>query len=598
MPKLKKILNYVLFFLTPLFITAVVMRNYQITTFKAWMLNYYMYLTLLFVLLTLSDSMWLSAAVMTMLGAVVYVFNYEIALFRGAPIVPTDIFSAGTALNVSANYKPVFNVEILLSVVGALLWIGLLFAMRQKRTKKRLLWGCITLAMVLACHFGIGTYFEVNDPKTWKYEKYDTALSNKRFGVLPTFWMNSKEMSIDKPEGYSKERAEEILSEYTAGYATYDDTAVQPNVIAVMNESFADLSAVYELDTSEEILPNYHALQQNAIKGNLLTSIYGGNTCISEFEFLTGMTGGIFSEDTIQYTQCVTKPVNSLADDFKSQGYKTIGMHPFWKNSWRRDAVYPLLGFDEAIFAENFDKSVEKGSNLLGKPQFGDYEYIRGYLSDSECYNKIERIFEDKTDNSDNERLFLFNVTMQNHGGYDYNKDDFTATMTATSDVTDTDKNRDKLNQYLTLARESDKALGELIDYFKNYDEPTVIVFFGDHQPNLNFTKNNRDEFDFLNKNAKYVVPYFIWTNYDIEAKNVDLTSPAYLSLIMKQVCNMPLTRFDAMREELMKKYPVLNARFAIDSDGNRIDVEDIDDELYDNYKIVEYGMTYNEVTP
>jgi phosphoglycerol transferase MdoB-like AlkP superfamily enzyme len=295
----------------------------------------------------------------------------------------------------------------------------------------------------------------------------------------------------------------------------------------------------------------------------------------------------------------VTKPVNSLADDFKAQGYKTIGLHPFWQNSWRRDAVYPLLGFDEAIFADNFDKPVKKGSSLSGKPKFGDYEYIRGYLSDSECYKKIERTFEDK---DEDEKLFLFNVTIQNHGGYDYNKDDFTADISALSDVTDTDKKSARLNQYLTLAHNSDKALGELIDYFKSYDEPTVIVFFGDHQPNLSFTRNINEDFtaltDNLSKDSKYVVPYFVWANYDIEQKDVPLSSPAYLSLIMKQVCNMPLTKLDVMREELMQSYPVLNARCAVDSDGNRVNVSDIDDELYNNYKIIEYGMTYDGVTP
>ena len=36
---------------------------------------------------------------------------------------------------------------------------------------------------------------------------------------------------------------------------------------------------------------------------------------------------------------------------------------------------------------------------------------------------------------------------------------------------------------YLSLLRESDNALRELCEYFKTYDDKTIILFFGDHQP-------------------------------------------------------------------------------------------------------------------
>lgn len=40
-----------------------------------------------------------------------------------------------------------------------------------------------------------------------------------------------------------------------------------------------------------------------------------------------------------------------------------------------------------------------------------------------------------------------------------------------------------KVDQYLSLIKKSDTALQELIEYYSQVDEPTIICIFGDHQP-------------------------------------------------------------------------------------------------------------------
>ena len=42
-----------------------------------------------------------------------------------------------------------------------------------------------------------------------------------------------------------------------------------------------------------------------------------------------------------------------------------------------------------------------------------------------------------------------------------------------------------KAEQYLTLANKSDEAFQMLVDYFSEYEEPTIILMFGDHQPSV-----------------------------------------------------------------------------------------------------------------
>ena len=55
----------------------------------------------------------------------------------------------------------------------------------------------------------------------------------------------------------------------------------------------------------------------------------------------------------------------------------------------------------------------------------------------------------------------------------------------------------------------TDRALEEL-------DEPTLVIFFGDHQPELgsDFSQAVLDESDPF---AQYTTPYLIWANYPLE---------------------------------------------------------------------------------
>ena len=47
------------------------------------------------------------------------------------------------------------------------------------------------------------------------------------------------------------------------------------------------------------------------------------------------------------------------------------------------------------------------------------------------------------------------------------------------------EKHYPETEQYLSIMHASDEALRELITYFETVEEPTLIVFFGDHQPSV-----------------------------------------------------------------------------------------------------------------
>lgn len=203
-----------------------------------------------------------------------------------------------------------------------------------------------------------------------------------------------------------------------------------------MNESFADLSVIshYGFETTEEVTPFFDSMDTNVIKGYALSSVFGAKTPDSEWEFLTGNSMAFLPSGSVPYQQYMSKKPYSLVSTLKERGYSCISMHPYYASGWSRNKVYPLLGFDESLFIDDFDQT-----NIM-----------REYITDQELYNKIIDQYEAKTSD---EKLFILGVTMQNHGGYTDYYDNFQNTINL--------KNHyfSDVNQYLSLIHESDKAL-------------------------------------------------------------------------------------------------------------------------------------------
>ena len=174
-----------------------------------------------------------------------------------------------------------------------------------------------------------------------------------------TFAMDLKFVAVDKPDGYSRQKAKELLDSYVG---TDDNTAITdksdyPNIIVVMDEAFSDLSVLGGFDTNTDYMPFVHSLEkgnENTITGYLNTSVCGGNTADTEFEFLTGNTMAFLPNGSIPYQQYIKSRTPSLAGYLKSLGYATYAQHPYQASGWNRDKEYPLHGFDNLDFMEDY----------------------------------------------------------------------------------------------------------------------------------------------------------------------------------------------------------------------------------------------------
>lgn len=201
-------------------------------------------------------------------------------------------------------------------------------------------------------------------------------------------------------------------------------------------------------------------------------------------------------------------------------------MHPGERTSWQRNLAYPKLGFDNFKCEEDLDVPVTTE---------------HGYISDATSFEQIIWEFEQK---EPGQPLFLFNVTIQNHGSYTVA--DYPAEVT----VTDYPGQFPKAEQYLTLANKSDEAFQMLVDYFSTYEEPTIILMFGDHQPSveqefLDLVYNVGDDGMSMEEYMrKYEVPYLIWANYDLPQMELPTTSLNFLGQQLLRLAGIETTGY------------------------------------------------------
>ena len=494
--------------------------------------------------------------------------DHYVTVFRGTPVLLSDIFAIGTAKNVASNYSVPVEFSVLVTVgIAAVFCIAVWRVRRPASAPRR--WQFAACSLLLACWLG-GYELAGQSFGFWQ--------GNLEYSEWYYFCRTAENAIVQRPEGYSAEAVEQVAAAYPG-----EEGEMRPNIIVIMNESFADLRTVGNFETNEDYMPYFRSLQQqeNVISGELLVSTFGGGMATTEFEVLTGDTMAFLPFGTSPYQMYVKGETPGLVSGLKQQGYQTVAMHPYRASSWNRQEVYARFGFDEQLYEDDFA---------------ADAGRLRGYISDRADYQKIIELYEQK---QPGEPLFLFNVTMQNHGGYEPTDDPaFEERIHLTGEY---EGKYPQVDQYLSLVKYSDEALEELIGYFSAVDEPTAIVFFGDHQPNvtsafyddlLGTTDAERSR---LEKQARMDTPFFIWANYDIaEAQDVQI-SANYLSAYALDALGCSTSGYDQLRLALREKIPLMNSYGYYTVDERWHDAETAADRTaLSDYRIAQYAQLFD----
>lgn len=330
---------------------------------------------------------------------------------------------------------------------------------------------------------------------------------------------------------------------------------IKPHIIIIMSESFWDVNLL-DVEFSKDPLSNFRTLQEESFYGNIYVPVFGGGTANTEYEVLTGMTLKNFPYDWyVVYREAIHEPTPSLATILKTHGYHTVALHTYYPWYYRRNEVYPLMGFDDFISIDNFPESED--SNM--------------FISDDAVTEKIIALL-----NKSKEPLFNFTVTMQNHGPYDdgrYDTDDNLIATTADLDEEDLIT----LTTYAHGLSLSDKALNDLINYLRNFSEPTLLLFFGDHLPMLGedmkiyketgYIEDERS-LDIMEDLRVMTTPYLIWANYEIERGEQTIMNASYLAPTVLKQAGIPLPPYLNAVDNLAKNAPLITRTGFTDGEG------------------------------
>ena len=552
-------------------------------------------------MLILTGSIRFAVVTMAVLIAALGIANSFVISFRGMALSAADLFSLGAAASVASEYTYELDWYMYMELLCTLA----ICMFSLKLHGGRILHPAVRAAvLVLWC--GVAGSFYYLCCRTDFLEQHDIRsqgfthqLRYKNYDMIFTTLTTCFYLSVEKPEGYSLDKVKEIAAPYltdgknkavsddkntasTSGNAAANAAIAAgetPNLIVIMNESFADYTSIGKgLDLSEDCMPFIHSLTENTIKGTAYVSIFGGNTPNSEYEFLTGNTMGFLPASSVGFNLFVRGNLPSIASELKSQGYETLAMHPYRGTNYRRNLVYPQIGFDTFYTRDDFTQA----------------KYIRSYISDDTLAQRIITEF-NKHEESTDMPLFSYNVTIQNHGGYFASN---TRNLDLDITVENPEVDQTKTTLYVNLIRESDQMLQNLVNYFEDKEAPTVIVMFGDHQANLGddtyeYLVGNEDEISREERMEKYKVPFVIWANYDIPEETIERTSLNYLYSILADRLDFPMTGYQKYLLALSEKIPALCAQGYWGDDGNYYELEDESSPYHDlinEYNILEYN--------
>lgn len=531
-------------------------------------------------LLVLTGSLRISVLLMQVMIATLGIANIFVYQFRGRALSSMDLFSLGTALTVAGNYEFVVDWYIFAEIFLTFFICVVSCKFRGFRVVNWKIRGAIFCAWLALTGVFYHTCCKTDflERHNIRSMGYNHQARYKKYDMLFTTLLTCFYMTAEKPEGYSLEKVKELAEPYIED--TGDEAYDTPNVIVVMNESFVDYTDVGEgLELSSDNMPFIRSLEENTIKGSFYSSIFGGNTPNSEYEFLTGNTIGFLPDSAVGFHLFVRGNMPSLASEYKAAGYNALAMHPYRRDNYRRHIVYPQIGFD----------------NYYSKKDFVDPVHIRKYISDQSL---VERIIEEYEKNKESgNQFFSWNVTVQNHGGYSIHEID---NLDMSIQVLNEGIDAEQAQIHTNLIKASDEAFEYLVNYFADQDDPTVIIMFGDHQAKLDdstyeYLIGDEEELTAEELMEKYKVPFVCWANYDIEDGGavIEKTSLNYLYSILADRLKLPMTGYQRYLLDLQEEIPVLNAIGYWTKDGDFYELSDKTSPYFDlvnDYNILEYN--------
>lgn len=479
---------------------------------------------------------------------------------RGSPLIPEDFQFAGQAGTLTKFVDVWGIVRLVLAVILVLVAAWLLDRRtawffqdtnlpRDVWVRKHQVGSRVFLIVVALVGLVVSTDFVRNhsgkrsEEIPWlatQFLAWDQVWNYDNNGFLLGFLYNWNKYEVPMPEGYSKEKVAEIYEELGEEQAEDKNPAPSEkdyNIVVVLEESFYDPSIIREYYNYEgDVTPELHKIQAKYPSGQMYSLDYGGGTANMEFEVLTGLSN--FWANTVPYSDVLSRvdTVPSIASYAKLQGYQTMTIHSFNGGMYKRDLVLPKLGFDEFMTELEMDFTEKDGNS--------------SYINDRSAF---QQTLKELRERSGKQMISL--LTMQNHAPYNSsNYDDYEFKVTNVANEAE----RTAVEVYLQTVHNSDKYLGEFITELDKFDEPTVVLLYGDHSPGV-FPKVNESS-DKAVRDLSRLTPYFVYANFDLNTKDLKLptTTPNCLTNTMFDLLKVKKPEVEYLVEEVCREEPIL----------------------------------------
>lgn len=383
-------------------------------------------------------------------------------------------------------------------------------------------------------------------------------------GVLGQYWNSNLYNAPDS------EAASAILSEREP--TTSGDWGT-PNVVVIFSESFFDVSKWEDVTYSKDPTSNYTALKEQGISFSSLSPTFGGLSCNAEYQILTGANMSYYPLGVVPYTMHYQKTNTaryhypSMISDLKNNGYSTTVVSTWAKNLCNCDVVYESMGLDTFIY---------------------DYgEEIKGlYYSDRTVGNMIKKSLAEK---EAGKPLFYFTQTSEAHMPYYADKFESYDVEILSSPLNN--QENAILQSYVQGVYDADAMLADVYAYIQTLSEPTVLLFFGDHLPNLhNYGKSLFDKLEYFNTNnellnetRKYTTEGLILANFPI-TDDVDYLSHDVLLPYLFSKTSIALSPYYQYLISTLDTLPALGSFSAYDKNGNLHPLNALPDEMNEIY--------------
>lgn len=418
---------------------------------------------------------------------------------RVTPFNAQDLKALSEALAVSQSYFNAFEmVMIVIGVVALILWIVSMWRRGGQFTGK--MHRVIALGGVVVS-FGACLWLTdaAIDKRVISNYFGNIAFAYEDYGFPYCFSASLFNTGINEPSGYSQETMDEISN---GGELTKSETGRSedelPNIVVVQLESFFDPTEVEWLRFSEDPIPNLRKLFDEYSSGYFKVPSVGAGTANTEFEVLTGMSMRFFGPGEYPYkTYAKFNQMESAATALKALGYGAEALHNNGGNFYSRAQVFNKMGFDHYTSKEFM--------NILQTTP-------KGWATDDILVPNIMESM-DTTEGQD----FVFTISVEGHGEYPTEKvlEDPEIIVSGVED----EGERNAWEYYVNLVHEMDKFAGELIEAIEARNEPTVVVFYGDHLPTMNLEAKD------LKSKYLYNTNYVIWDNIGLEKNDENVAA-------------------------------------------------------------------------